>query len=715
MRYLLVLLMLLAGPLSAAPVTVTSGEHDGFTRLVFDYGQPVTWQFGRTEDGYELAIRGPAPGYDLTGVFRLIGTSRLAAVWTDPATGNLRLGIACACHAIPFEFRPGIVVVDLRDGPPPKGSSFEEALAGTVAPMLTDRAPPRPRARPETRPAAYNWLETIGEVSSAPVSPDLPKTALAPLRDLLLEQLSRGAAQGVVEMTTPPKGPVRGSLPDFAAAHVRIGDGPPRQGDRADAPHGDLGEAGQACVGPERLAVSDWLDDRPVAEQWAEAMTGLVGEFDRPEADALSRAVRFQLALGFGAEARQLLDAFPMDLPDADLWRAMAYILDDESLADRPGGAAFAGQSACDGPAALWALLAEAATKPGLRVNAPAVRLAFSALPRHLRKSLGPRLAERFLTLGDAESARAIRDAILRAGAQPDTGVVRMEAALEAETGNPAQAEDRLRAAVKQGGPQALLALADLVELRARRGLPVSPEDVPALEAALSEQANGKDEARIAGALILARAASGDPEGAFALLPHAPEREAEVWALLARLGSDAQVVRLALPDGRGVPASEETRQDMARRFLDMGLARPARAWLAMVADPDPLLLARSELASGNAREALRLVAGEASPTGQDLRAQALRALKDHRALAALLSSGGDQEAAARAFARGEDWVGLAASPPSLWQELASIAAAPDDAGRQEPAAPLAAAHQLIEDSGQTRETIGALLGAVPSS
>lgn len=715
MRYLLILLLLLAGTVSAAPVTVTSGEHDGFTRLVFDYGQPVTWQFGRTEDGYELAIGGPAPGYDLTGVFRLIGTSRLAAVWPDPSTGNLRLGIACACHAIPFEFRPGIVVVDLRDGPPPKGSSFEEALTGTIAPHLADRARPRPRARPEIPPGSYDWLESVGEASSAEMPPELPNTALAPLHDLLLEQLSRGASQGVVEMTTPPKGPVKGNLPDFATAHIRIGDGPPLQGDPAEAPHGDLGAAGQECIEPDRLALSDWLDDRPIAEQWAEAMTGLVGEFDRPEVGALSRAVQFQLALGFGAEARQLLDAFPAEIRDAELWRALAYILDDEGLDAKAEGAVLAGQAACDGPAAMWALLAEDLPKPGLRVNAPAVRLAFSALPHHLRQSLGPRLAERFLDLGDAESARAIRDAILRAGFQPETGVARMEAALDAETGNPAQAEDSLRIAVENGGPQALLALADLVELRARRGLPVSPQDVPALEAALSEQANGKDEARIAGALILARAASGDPEGAFALLPHAPEREAEVWALLARLGSDAQILRLALPDGRQVPATDDTRQDIARRFLDLGLARPARIWLATVSKPDRLLLARSELASGNAREALRLVAGEASPAGQDLRARALHALKDHRALAALLSAAGDQEAAAKALARGEDWAGLVASPPSPWQELAGVASAVQPVDVEEPTAPLAAAHQLIEDSGKTREAINTLLGSVPSS
>ena len=132
--FVLMLALCWGGLANAGPVAVTSGEHDGFTRLVFDFGAPVEWQVGRSADGYEVAITGATPAYDLRGIFQLIGRSRLAAIWPDPQTGNLRIGIACACHALPFEFRPGIVVIDLRDGPPPRGSSFELSLAGGTAP-----------------------------------------------------------------------------------------------------------------------------------------------------------------------------------------------------------------------------------------------------------------------------------------------------------------------------------------------------------------------------------------------------------------------------------------------------------------------------------------------------------------------------------------------------------------------------------------------------
>lgn len=160
-RWFLALCLLFATPAVSAPVVVKSGEHDGFTRLVMDYGHPIVWQMGRTEDGYELRIADESPGYDLTEAFKLIGKSRLAAIWADPTSGDLRLGIACACHAIPFEFRPGIVVIDLSDGPPPKGSSFELSLDGSSTDMLAAHPVPKPKQRP---PEADRWsgLDTTG-------------------------------------------------------------------------------------------------------------------------------------------------------------------------------------------------------------------------------------------------------------------------------------------------------------------------------------------------------------------------------------------------------------------------------------------------------------------------------------------------------------------------------------------------------------------------
>lgn len=88
MRHLWIALWsILATPVLAESVRVTSGEHDGFTRLVFDYGRPVDWQVGRSADGYELRLTERPPPYDLTNAFAFITRSRLAALWATPESG----------------------------------------------------------------------------------------------------------------------------------------------------------------------------------------------------------------------------------------------------------------------------------------------------------------------------------------------------------------------------------------------------------------------------------------------------------------------------------------------------------------------------------------------------------------------------------------------------------------------------------------------------
>ena len=127
-RLILAALLVMAGQASAQTAKVTSGEHDGFSRLVVELPAPGDWQFGRTVDGYALSVSAPPAAYDLAGVFKLIRRDRLAAIAVDASTGNLQIGLACPCYAIPFEFRPGIIVIDIRDGAPPDGSSFEQPL-----------------------------------------------------------------------------------------------------------------------------------------------------------------------------------------------------------------------------------------------------------------------------------------------------------------------------------------------------------------------------------------------------------------------------------------------------------------------------------------------------------------------------------------------------------------------------------------------------------
>ncbi|MBC7736337.1 MAG: hypothetical protein H7245_03725, partial [Candidatus Saccharibacteria bacterium] len=264
----LVILLLLPLQAHGQAAQVTSGDHVDFTRIVVQYPGAVDWTVGRTPDGYELRLPDSGTAYDLTKAFDLIKKDRLAAIWTDPSTGSLKLTIACACYAIPFEYRPGTVVIDIRNGTPPAGSAFELALEGAPPPQPPLAMTPTPAMDPPLgNPVpVYDWTALALPPVLASVDPavDLPGPAapsrdLDPLRQSLIEQLSRGASAGIVDMAKPTQASKPGADENpNASVAVRTGDQHQlilRQKGEGDQP---MTAEGDACFSDEQLDIASW-------------------------------------------------------------------------------------------------------------------------------------------------------------------------------------------------------------------------------------------------------------------------------------------------------------------------------------------------------------------------------------------------------------------------------------------------------------------------
>lgn len=728
---LAMLIWCLALPASAQVARVTSGEHDGFTRVVVHLQRPADWSLLRNAQGYSFGSPG-AERFDLTEVFRPIGRNRLSAIWADPDSGDLQLRIACACHAVPFEYGPGVIVIDLRDGPPPEGSYFELSVDGTPLPPLAASDPPRPRQRPAT-PAAdrqpafpggqagYDW-KTIARHASPPqpAMPDLPAgalpdPALSPWRDSLLRALAGAAGDGLIDLGLPhpPATPVA----DTGGAQVRIGGSPSLLAAPGEAA---LAANGRMCPAPERLALQDWITEAPVAAQFGPATAGLIGEFDEPDPASVVRAVRFLLAAGFGAEAEAMLAAFPLDHADEPLWRSLARITDD--LPD--AAPAFEGFSACDGPAALWSLMSDPPPAPGTALAADAVSGAFSALPADLRRQLGPRLVMRLTALSETSAAETVRAAMRRAGGSDDPAAMVMEAGLALAAGDPAMAETLAKAVIARAGPQTPAALATLVEARVVAGLPVDPGQITAIEALLRETGTGPDHAPLTRALSLAHAGAGDFDGAFAAAADSPEVTPMIWAALADFGSDDSLMQQALPRGPS-PAARSRAGVIAARLIDLGLGDAAGPWLAAMTQPDPILAAKAAMARWDARAALRAIAGQTGDEAEALRARALAMMGDNAAAGRTYAVLGDDTERQSALIRDRDWQAVAAEGEEPWRSAAlasgNTGSVPDgtlDAGNAPPDpetapapadGPIARARTLVGDSRSARATVETLL------
>lgn len=696
MRWILpIILWCMAVSAQAQQVAVTTGDHPGFTRVVLEAQGLTGWRLVRLTDGYAVRLRRPT-SFDLDQAFRVITRDRLSDLSELEDGRGLRLTLGCACHAIGFDYRPGIVVIDLRDGPPPDGSSFELTEAGELAPPL------QRRAAASAAPLAWNWTtQALQQTTQVPIlqvpTTPLPDAQALTLRDALLQQFSAGASRGLVDPVMKLPDPTEHNSAQPGAARLGLLTLPGITGLSPLETRPALTAKGEDCIAPARIDLPDWGNpDLPAAAQLT-AASGFLGEFDRADPEALTRAVRRQLWLGFGLETVALVNAFATDAADADLWRSMAVAVDGGTDPEGP----FARMTMCDGPAALWAALTQTRLSVP-EVNTRAVLRSFSALPPHLRRSLGPALTERFLHAGDQATAQSLRDAMLRGDPAARTLV---DAQIALHSDRPAEAEAEARAALAAGGPNSTAALVALIEAQFQAGKPLSPADVTAVAALRQEQ---PDDPGLARAMILAEALSGAFDAAFTDLETVPEgvfnaTSPDVWAILAEAAPDSAVITHGVLAAPPAPVTTSaTRLKLAKRLTDLGFGAAAQVWLGP--GGDPVALAAAELADGKARAALTRLAGRPGDEAAAIRAGALLALGDPATAADVLADTGAAEQQTSARIQARDWAFLQQNGPPPWQgATAELQPTPQSGG------PLTDGRAILAQSAATRAAVTALL------
>lgn len=755
MRYILILLMVLAAPVQAQSraVSVKSGDHRNFTRLVLTFPAPVDWALGRTGGGYGLRIAEPGLRYDLASVYRVITKERLRSIWVDPASGDLLLGVDCPCHAIPYELGPRTLVIDIKDGAPPQGSSFELSLGdGTTAAPFQPAPVPRPRQNTR-REGGYDWLNPGGASTGRETPPEMAAIELdsdlrlEDFRSMLIDEVGRGATEGVVEMeqrlpppdraTDPHPETPEPTLPENARAAINA---LPGIGINSDANPPDLMVKGDSCPKAADLDLGSWAGSSDAASELALARAAVLTEFDVPDPQRVTQAANTHMHFGFGAEARLLMVSF-LPAGQADPLRvSLSYLIDGDSPPDNP----FHNMQSCDSAAALWALLAAPGGEAQSFVNGAAVSRTFLSLPAAMRAVLGPETAKRLLASGDGANAEVVRQSFERAVA-PDDPTVKLLAADQAlQTGDLAGAEAALPTAAT--GETAMGALFTLVESRFQRREAVEGKDILALEAFAFEHGNGPLRSRLDRALAHAKALSGDFAAAFAIAGEDAALDQDLWMVLGETGPESQLLEFAIgldPDRRtALPLA--TRSMIAGRLMTAGLPNAAADW-SQSGDLDTDLAARVALANGDPRMALRLLSARLPDADPDLLAASYVALGDFDTAAATYQTSGNTDAATQlqrwagtwspeesvsdippdatagnsAGASSETLVSATSGGPAVapndtenepWDTVADLLAPAVD---QSVTPPLAASQARLTQSAATREAIAALLATAP--
>ena len=765
MRVLLIVLALLfPAMVLAQEVTVRSGEHAGFSRLVLGFDASAGWQLGRIDGGWEFRAEGSRVSFDVSRVYDLIPRTRIAAVET-PAPGVLRLRIDCACHVDGFELRRSRVVIDVKDGPAPPGNPFETPLdAASTTPPAEDQA--RTEADPREAVVPADLANAIAEAAGAPsgqlppadgpAAIDLSRDADLAARSRefearILDELARAGGQGLivpadvrpspvpaVEETEGPPGEVRpdaAPLPDADPAprpaadakdNLRVETAVDRDAKGA-VPEGEgLTDLGGTCPAPRRVDLATWGLLTPGASEIGQYRADLTGEFDEVDPENAMRLARFYVFLTFGAEALQSLALVPDSHPDRKIVAAMAEILDHEGTS--PAGAALDGYETCDSAVALWSVLAGPALRPGQEVNENAVVRGFAALPDHVKLLLGPRLVEAFVAADRLEAGQVLRNDMLLATEQKTKGAALASARLDTAADRLAEAEKTLGEALGEIDPDDPNLLADLAEARLRRGEALDRATFELLESLVFELRGRPEANRIESVLAEAMIVAGEFRQARTWIderlasrgdPAAPALLRGLYLAASERSADAGFLQLVLlqPEGLGHDAADApARFAIARRLLDLGFGDDALAVLGAEAqgrDPDARLIAgRAHLSLGRPEGALAVLAALGGQEAAGLMAEAQEALGNHVEARRLFGLAGRDADAERMAIREGDWLSLAASDDPLLRALAgrlADAATPPGPGAE----PYDAARKLIKGAASDRDAVGGYLSPRP--
>lgn len=695
---------------AAQNVRVRSGEHDGFTRLVLNVPPGTDWALSRLKNGARLSVRLDDVTFDTQSVFARLTERRLDSITQTKPGAALEMKFGCECAASAFLYKNTMIVVDIAP---------QKAL-----PPISADIPP-PILEHLSKPSALRDLP----VQNGLAEPLLRLSANG-LQDQLMSRVVQGADREIVELNLAPAGPrssVATQIPQVPLdlpAHIEVSSILDELGTLGEPPFESF-EPQPACISDAEIGFDTWSDGRPFAVQVANLRVALYQEFDRVVPETALTLAQVLTYFGFGAEAIQALRLTGHATPQGNRVQTIAQIIDDRTPTE-PNP--FTGLQRCDGEAALWAVLAAGQLKPEAQLDQ--IEQSYLKLPDHLRRHLGPKLAEILVQAQNLEAARRVLRSVERVEAEERPGATLAKAAVAKAEGKAEISEALLNDVISNptAEVEAPLALARLIEKRwAERGS-VSNRQMDLVAGYALELRNSDLGPVMARSQAVALSLRNQFDPAFEILnAHTAENTWDgtrnrVLQMLAERADDLTFLRLAmqmnLPQAGGL--TTETAILLAKRFADLGFADQARTLANQGQDSGynherSRLRARAALLRGQPNDALAELGKDRTEPAQRLRAQALAQTGDYEAAVEILRQIGEEDKATRL-----SWIeGLptdtGASTDSRIGHLVELSQALSEPIERFPRKPLQDATALLHSSMQTREQIAELLTTVAAS
>ncbi len=734
------LFLSLASPVWAQQISVRSGEHPGFSRLVFMFPAGTGWSLDPVAGGYRMTTTAKQFRYDLADIFRFIPKTRIVAV--EPAVDAQSVFIETPqdVHSDVFQLPNGALVLDIVDG----AVTTEPAAPVSAAPSF----------RPQAKVAYLDlfWRTQDDKGAKTPYSRgDAPAPAPLPLAKLdlpdprveaaeseLIDQLGRAASQGLITlelperpMTAPPTPDPPPQPPETSASgqHLALSSQTVIDRDSASAWGGaGLAANGHNCPPDEAFDLQSWLGDKPAAELIADTRRDLVGEFDKPRPESVAALARLYVALGFGAEARALHRAFQLDDGLDPNLLLLAGILDNRPIAPEID---MKGLSACDGKVALWAVLALNGAARKDEVNFGALLRSYSSLPSEIREIVGPRLSSLLIDMGAADVAKTVRSMLARVPVEPQTSLHLIDAQIGLTEGRQDEAAMLLDQVAKGNSDQAAAALVLAIETRLSHGEAIAQDDVEnagALALQLKETSTGY---KLKRAEILGLGSTAQFAAAFDSLDDWPvetrddlfqQTRNDLFAMLGRVPDETVFIRAYYQhsaEAVAAPLAPETEVALADRLAKNGFWQAAREVLSSSTRRSAagrLSLARAALTGRDAAAALAHLSDLAGDDAAALRGSALSMLGKHDTAESEYAQAGDNAALLDEAWRSGNWDLVAQQGSAPQREFLARFGVVADGAAAAPPEPipgaLAEAEWLIRQSESEREAYSGLMKAL---
>lgn len=734
------LLLLGTGPLAAQQIRVRSGEHENFSRLVFMYPAGTLWTVDPIEGGYRISTSSRSYRYELGEVFRYIPKTRIIGVRPDLDTRSLLIETAPGVHSSAFQLDGGALVLDIADG---MGPDTETPVPTTGTSSFIPRAhdaylgtywngTPRPDSNSPS-PITPSPVHDTNRAIAASSTPKLPDQRVQAAESELLGQMARAASQGLItldlasaEEKAPPQAenraqplPLEDAAPTEVSNHLALQSQTVIDRDMAAGRQSDnVSARGIPCPPDAEFDLQSWLTDAAPAGQIAEGRRDLVGEFDKPRADAIAKLARTYTALGFGVEARALYQSFGLQPDVDDITLAIADIIENRAI---DPGSSLPAMTSCDGKAALWALMAHQNLPPKEEVNFGAILRGFSSLPSEIRELTGPRLSTKLIGLGAPDVARTVRSMLARSPNDHATALNLIDATIDLDAGRVSQATELLDEVAKTNSDSAADALVLSIENRLAQGAAIGQGDVENAAALAMQYSGTPTGATLRRAEILGRASTGDFARAFTALrrwendepdrPNVATRD-DLFGLLAKVPDDS-IFLLTYFDERQMaqapPLPEGTQIALANRLSTNGFWQAAQEILSSKSRQTTeghIALARAALAARDPAAAISHLRGAPGETASRLRGEALSILGQHETAQAEFAEIGDPtETVAEAWRSG-NWPVVARHGTDLQKEFVSRFALPPESARpavqEATTGPVGSAKALLEQSAADR-------------